>query len=75
LAAFAAGGVEVGAGGEATGKGAEEATTGVKVIFTALSYLLSAPSAESTIDDMPHVKIRSAAKFAAIVAVVLEWSR
>ena len=50
------------------GAGAGAGTTGVIVIFTTLSYLLSAPLAESMIEAMPAVSRMSTAMFTAIVA-------
>lgn len=48
---------------------------GAKVILTTGSYRLSAPLAESTIEEMPAVSTMSAAMFPAIIALTPEWLR
>lgn len=53
--------------------GAAAAISGIMVMLTTESYLLSAPLAESTIEEMPAVSRMSPATLATIVAEVPEW--
>jgi hypothetical protein len=48
---------------------------GTRLRFTALSYLLSAPSAKSTMEERPTVRIRSAATLPAMAPERPEWFR